>query len=129
MATQAQLVRDWARRNGYEVGIRGRLAPAIWSAYANEHEGFEREAPQSGTAVCAPGCGRRWTGLRECHCRRCHAHFSTVANFDAHLVDGKCIDPLEASIGGSKLREKETVWGTIYVRDGEHWKTQTDLLD
>lgn len=129
MATQGQLVRDWAKQNGYEVGIRGRIAPAVWSAYAEAHPGFAREVPQSGSAICAPGCGRRWTGLKECHCRRCHAHFSTVDNFDGHLVDSKCIDPLGASVRGSKLRAKQSVWGTIYVRDGEHWTAQTDLLD
>lgn len=129
MATQAQRVRDWATAQGHTVGTKGRIAPAIWTAYAEAHEGFERETPQSGTALCDPGCGRRWTGLNECHCRRCHAHFSTVANFDAHLVDGKCVPPLEAKIGGVNLKAKDTVWGVIYVRDGDYWKNQTDLLD
>lgn len=126
MTTQGQLVRDWAREHGYAVGARGKIKPAVWSAYTAAHPGFERHVPQSGTALCEPGCGRRWTGFNECHCRRCHSHFSTVANFDAHLIDSKCINPLDAKIGGTTLREKETVWGMIYVRSGEHWKSETD---
>lgn len=134
MATQGQQVRDWARANGYEVGIRGRIAPAIWSAYADVHEGFEREAPQSGTAICAPGCGRRWTGFTECHCRRCHRHFSGVFWFDLHLdAHSKCTDPLTVTTkaGAPLMREKETVWGMIYMnaRENTTWGNQTDLLD
>lgn len=135
MPTQGQLVRDWAKEQGYEVGIRGRIAPAIWTAYAEAHEDFEREVPNGGGVHC-PGCGRRWTGLRECHCRRCHCHFSTVANFDGHLFatehGSKCVNPLDKRVKaqGARLREKETVWGTIYVQEGDHWKTDsTDLFD
>ena len=39
-------------------------------------------------------CGRKWTGMKECHCTACHRHFSTVRNFDAHMKRGRCVDPL-----------------------------------
>lgn len=29
-------------------------------------------------------CGRTWSGINQAHCSICHAHFSTVKNFDAH---------------------------------------------
>jgi hypothetical protein len=45
------------------------------------------------------GCGRRWTGLAEAHCPRCHAHFSRVSNFDRHLpLTGPCRPPAEAGL-------------------------------
>lgn len=128
MTTQAQLVRAWAKDQGYELGQRGRIAPSIWEAYANSHDGKEREAPV-GSASCK--CGRRWVGLRECHCTVCHRQFSTIDNFDAHRVDERCIDPAQARVKGDALRDKKTVWGVIYVREGEHWKTgkQEGLFD
>lgn len=118
--TQAQAVRTWARTQGYEVAVRGRIAPDIWEAYAHAHDEFERETP-NGTWRCS--CGRNWTGLVECHCTVCHKHFSTVANFDAHRPYGHCVDPLEARLGGYSLKEKATVWGPIYVTDKEHYRT------
>lgn len=120
MTTQAQVVRAWAKDQGYDVGVRGRIAPSIWEAYATSHDGEAREAPV-GAASCK--CGRQWMGLAEAHCTLCHRQFSTVTNFDAHRVDGQCIEPTKARIRGDALREKKTVWGIIYVRDGEHWKT------
>lgn len=122
--TQAQQVRVWAGENGYVTGIRGRIAPEIWQAYAAAHPGFQREQPK-GEAYCT-SCGRWWTGKRECHCTVCHGHFSTIDGFDAHRPEGKCIDPLKARVKGDPLRAKQTVWGTIYVRDNElgppeHW--------
>lgn len=118
--TQAQAVRKWATAQGYDVGVRGRIAPAIWEAYAGAHSEFQRETPP-GSASCK--CGRNWTGVRECHCTVCHCHFSTVANFDAHRPHGVCVNPLEARLGGYNLKAKATVWGTIYVTDKEHYKT------
>lgn len=123
MPTQAQMVRTWAKEQGYEVGVRGRIAPDIWEAYATAHSGFTREVP-TGTAKCT--CGRQWTGLRECHCTVCHKHFSTVDGFDAHRPYGKCIAPTEARVKGDALREKKTIWGVIFVREGEHWKTDSN---
>lgn len=31
-------------------------------------------------------CGNTWTGQRSAHCARCHVTFSTVANFDRHII-------------------------------------------
>lgn len=118
MPTQAQAVRTWAKTQGYEVGVRGRLAPAIWAAYKIAHDDFVREAPP-GTASCGK-CPRQWAGLRECHCTVCHQQFSTVDGFDAHRINGKCIDPPHARVKGDALRAKLTVWGVLWVRDGEH---------
>lgn len=124
--TQAAEVREWAGRNGYATGVRGRIAPEVWDAYAEAHPGFQREQPK-GEWNC-PSCKREWTGKKECHCTVCHRHFSTVDGFDGHRPDGRCIDPLKARARGNSLREKETMWGPIYVRDNElgppdHWAT------
>lgn len=124
MATQAQTVRTWARENGWTVGVRGVIAPAIWEAYANAHDGFSRVAP-TGFASCL--CGRQWAGLREAHCSVCHRHFSTPRNFDYHRSSGSCADPLTVSVsGGHAMRVKDTVWGPIYVLDKEHYLTGDD---
>lgn len=36
-------------------------------------------------------CPKRWTGAKIAHCASCHESFSTVANFDLHRHNGKCI--------------------------------------
>lgn len=128
MATQAQAVRTWAREQGFEVGVRGVIAPAIWRAYENAHDGFSREVP-TGSASCR--CGRQWTGLREAHCTVCHRHFSTPRNFDYHRQATEnatvCLDPTEVSVeGGHAMRAKDTVWGPLYVLDKEHYLTGDD---
>lgn len=130
MSTQAQLVREWARGRGYSPGVRGRIAPEIWDEYAAAHPGFQREQPR-GEWSC-PHCGRQWTGKRECHCTICHRHFSTVDGFDAHRPEGKCADPLTVRVRGNPLRAKQTMWGTIYVRENEagppeHWNKPDEL--
>lgn len=40
-------------------------------------------------------CGARWTGTSKCHCSAdgCHRLFSSVAMFDRHRVNGRCVDP------------------------------------
>lgn len=130
--TQAQLVRTWAKSQGFEVGVRGRIAPAIWQAYANAHDGFAREAP-AGTAHC--DCGRQWTGLREAHCSVCHRHFSTPRNFDAHRQYASkktrehviCVDPLTVTLdGGYPMKIVDTVWGPIYVVAKDHYMTDDE---
>lgn len=72
----------------------------------------------SGLARCG-GCDRRWTGLKECHCATCHEHFSTVTNFDAHRVNGRCVKPAKAKIGGRSLKAVERSHGTVWVLDTE----------
>ena len=39
-------------------------------------------------------CGRQWTGLAQCHCGKCHCHFTTESSFDRHRMDLKCL-PVE----------------------------------
>lgn len=133
--SQAQTVRKWAVAAGYEVGVRGRLAPAVWEAYAQAHDDFAREAP-SGSASC--GCGRRWVGVRECHCTVCHRHFGSVTSFDAHRVafgsQIRCVDPVHVRSGGYPMKVKDTVWGPLYIADvgdREHFMTgdHTGLYD
>lgn len=29
-------------------------------------------------------CGRKWTGMRECHCSGCHQQFKSEAAFNKH---------------------------------------------
>ncbi len=41
-------------------------------------------------------CGKDWSGLKMCHCSRCHRTFSTLAVFDAHQpasTGWDCQDP------------------------------------
>lgn len=113
-------IREWARRQGYEVGSRGRLSPQIMAAYAEAHGQFV--APEEDGPSCP--CGRRWgrKAYAEAHCPTCHAHFSTVGNFDLHRPYGRCLHP-EAVLdkhGQPKLRAKQTVWGPLYVGAGEY---------
>lgn len=129
--TQAQTVRAWAKEQGYPVGVRGRLAPHIWEAYAAAHDGFKREIPNA-TWTCH--CGRQWTGLREAHCTQCHRHFASARSFDGHRSyankrdkeDVVCVDPLSVRIAGFDMKIRDTVWGPVYSFDaGEHYKTDS----
>lgn len=43
-------------------------------------------------------CAARWGGLNTSHCMRCHATFSTVANFDRHQRGGECLEPAEVGL-------------------------------
>lgn len=69
------------------------------------------------------GCGRAWQGLAEAHCRICHRHFSTVANFDRHRpsYDG-CGDPAELrdKAGRTLLKAAEGPRGTTWVGAREY---------
>lgn len=117
--TQAKQVRSWAREQGYEMGIRGKIAPAIWEAYAKAHDDFTRDIP---VGLWRCNCGRQWTGLAECHCTMCHRHFSTVSNFDHHRTPNGCLDPLTVE-NSYAMRIKDTMWGPIYVNSKEHYLT------
>lgn len=127
--TQASDVRAWAREQGFDVGVRGRIAPVVWDAYAKAHDGFRREDEIPGLWNCR--CGRQWSGLREAHCMACHKHFSTPANFDAHRPHGACVDPLSVNCKGYPMKVKASIWGPIYVIDNDHYRTvdATGLYD
>ena len=45
------------------------------------------------TQALCPRCGRRWSGLAQCHCPTCHRHFGDVKAFDRHRRDDACLDP------------------------------------
>jgi hypothetical protein len=125
----ANAVRTWARENGYEVGVRGRIAPHIQQAYAAAHGNtIAVEITEHRGPSCT--CGRKWGegAKREAHCATCHCHFSTVRNFDLHRPQGKCAPPESVldKDGEPKLRGRETVWGITYVGNREHYLTITD---
>ncbi len=63
------------------------------------------------------GCDRRWNSTSEAHCGTCCRHFSTVANFDRHRVDGRCVDPasLTDRHGQPLLRPVERPGGPTWV--------------
>jgi hypothetical protein len=42
--------------------------------------------------TCA-ACGRRWTGLKACHCSACHVTFTSLTAFDIHRRNSICFDP------------------------------------
>lgn len=112
-------VREWARAQGWDVGIRGRLSAEIRAAYAAEiGEPPPQEVPSQ--AVRCKGCDRIWTGLRECHCGICHRHFSQVRSFDDHRTLGthnQCADPLTLTRkdGRPMYKVTEGAWGPVIV--------------
>jgi hypothetical protein len=71
---------------------------------------------ERGTASCG-GCGRRWDGLSQAHCARCHNHFSSVNNFDAHRRDGGCRPPQTArrDNGQPIFTARQGPHGTTYI--------------
>jgi hypothetical protein len=76
------------------------------------------------------GCERRWTGLTECHCARCHAHFGGITAFDRHLSPSGCRSP-----GSVRTRHDQPAFlatqrahGTVWVRPGrDRWATREEL--
>lgn len=133
-------VRAWAVREGLlEAGRRGPVSLELQRAHAAAHDlpepqpvergaGPKRERPFTG-AHCS--CGRRWEGLAEAHCPRCHLHFRNVGAFDLHLVgipgteDTKCltVDQVRyrqgAQKGYPKLKVVSGHHGPLVARAGE----------
>jgi hypothetical protein len=71
-------------------------------------------------------CGREWNSLTECHCRICHRHFSTVANFDRHQpARHGCPNPatLRGKTGNPVLRPVDRGGATTWVQ----WETAERL--
>jgi hypothetical protein len=125
--SQAALVRSWAKENGYDVKVRGIIAPAIWQAYADAHGAtLQKVRPERG-CIARCSCGREWGGFRECHCTQCHRHFSVVQNFDWH-EPGRCLDPLTVTDkkGAPRMKLTESVWGPIYIGAGTHFMAESD---
>ena len=143
-------VREWALANAVAgVGTRGPIGYDVHVAYAEAHglpqpERQERPVQQRERqrssrfrgAVCS--CGRKWEGLVECHCRRCHRHFRSEVPFDAHLrpipgtEESECVDPLTILVrsgarkGERKFREVAAHYGLIFVR-AEERPDQTEI--
>lgn len=137
-------IRQWAIANSIPgVGQRGPVGYEALVAYAQAHglpepERLERAAtppspaakPRKPRTWAGPSCscGRRWEGLKECHCSRCHVHFRSEFAFDAHLLlipnteDTRCVDPLTIEYrsgvhkGERKFREIMAHHGLIIVR-------------
>jgi hypothetical protein len=68
------------------------------------------------------GCGREWAGLNQAHCTLCHAHFSTVAHFDAHQPSyNGCLEPgdLTDRNGQPRLKPVDGPYGTTWVQAKE----------
>lgn len=66
-------------------------------------------------ATCS--CGRHWTGMSQAHCGICHAHFSTVANFDRHKPSyNGCGNPAEV-----RNRKGETILKLVEGPFGGTW--------
>jgi hypothetical protein len=114
-------VREWARTNGIPIANRGRISPAIHRQYEAEF-GDDLPARPQGSAQCT-ACKRIWIGLRECHCTRCHFHFSNVRHWDAHRAtdNGTCLNPLSIRDrhGVAKYKIKDTRWGGVIVEAAE----------
>jgi hypothetical protein len=72
-----------------------------------------------------PVCDRRWTGLSECHCTACHAHFSSDKTFDRHLAAPQsrdvCYDP-----GTLRDRHGRRVFKSVGKASGLVWMFKSD---
>lgn len=68
------------------------------------------------------GCHRSWTGKREAHCLTCHEHFSTPANFDAHLTSHGCRNPwlVKTRTGRKLMKPVQRASGRVWVGSGEY---------
>jgi hypothetical protein len=75
-------------------------------------------------------CGREWTGLAQAHCTVCHAHFSTVGNFDAHRPSyNGCLDPgaIVNRRGEPVLKSVVNRFGVTWVGAGDRPELETDM--
>jgi hypothetical protein len=117
--TDISAMREWAREQGYPVGVRGRLSLEVRLAYAAEHGGETTVHAGGGLWTC-PRCARQWSGLAQCHCTVCHRHFSTVALFDRHRAGhGRttCTDPADHP---NIYKPSVNHLGTTWVGAGEN---------
>jgi hypothetical protein len=67
-------------------------------------------------------CGREWNGLAQAHCPTCHAHFSTVGNFDRHRPGSAgCQDPatLTRSNGERLFKPVLSALGTTWAENSD----------
>jgi hypothetical protein len=133
-------VREWAIAQQIPgVGRRGPVGYEAQVAYSQAHglpepareERAPREKRQRAFSGPSCSCGRRWEGLVECHCRRCHVHFKSVSSFDQHImpIPGTertwCADPLTLTYrsgshkGERKFREIAAHHGLMIVRAEE----------
>jgi hypothetical protein len=125
-------VRAWARAHDHPVSRKGPVSYEVRVAYAEAH-GLEPPTPPKTlgkvrnvtfNASC-DGCGRKWQGLRECHCYGCHLHFTSVTGFDAHRGErnkahprGRCLElgDIVDSDGRPKFVVVPSKWGPIVTR-------------
>ena len=74
-------------------------------------------------------CHKQWSGERTGHCTRCHETFTTLANFDQHLVIERgpgickvvaCTPPAEVvdKHGNRLLFERKRANGTVWSAPG-----------
>lgn len=123
-------IRAWARANGYNVGNRGRLAPAVRTAFAKAHPDAEVAQPdRTPLGICR--CGRKWGSLRQCHCTLCHQQFSTVHWFDEHRAGRdahSCHDILRFTDNNGEPRFKISwdAWGPVVVLAKERPELEDD---
>lgn len=127
-------VRAWAKQQAIiAASARGPLPHAAQVAYAQAHGLPEPEKPARAEkqkrerVLIDCSCGRKWEGLRECHCRGCHAHFRSPEGFDQHLVlgdDGEtsvCRNPADIRYrsgkrkGYPKFRSVDAFYGPIFA--------------
>ena len=113
-----KIIRDWARESGIPVGQRGRLPSAVMEAYLDAHPDAQWESSEHRPIAICHGCGRGWTGHAQCHCSRCHYHFSVVKHFDHHLAvcgnrrDGHLMSELLGDLG---LKPQYGPYGITWV--------------
>lgn len=129
-------VRTWALEQGLPgVGARGPVGYEAQLAYARAHglpDPERQERPQPAErkerkftgATCS--CGRRWEGLVEAHCTRCHAHFRSAIPFDMHIVGipateaTMCADPGKIQYR-SGVRKGEPKLRLVHGHHGDLW--------
>jgi hypothetical protein len=69
-------------------------------------------------------CDARWTGANVCHCAKpgCHLTFGGVGPFDAHQINGKC---LNVTASRNFYESRPGVWSHMTEKAREKARTAT----
>ena len=74
-------------------------------------------------------CGRRWSGLAQCHCPTCHRHFGDVNAFDRHRRNDACLNPADVRRrdGWPAFVAVDRPSGVVWSRwsPTPHWKAES----
>lgn len=111
--TSAKIFPFWGDHTGPPIP-----EPSTRAASAAKGKPARRHGHTSGCG----GCARRWTSELECHCASCHRQFGGIWVFDAHRINGACVDPgVIVTRGGRRvLKTVDRADGDVWVQNHEH---------